>query len=130
MRSLALMVALFIAGCASADPDATGVEPLVTSPKLPSPSGTGELAPWGGSDPTTWRPDAIIANASASALNEALATPDVVDATAAVPVRMKTFGFEEFGDGQVEAAPSFERWRSPSPPLIATLLAFRDGRLV
>ena len=72
---------------------------------LPSPAGTGALSPWGGTDAAKWRPEAIIANASSALLNEGFALADVVDARAVVAIKMKSFGFEEFGDGQVEAGP-------------------------
>jgi Starch binding domain len=122
----------FAAACGgdAGDPvDTTGGAALSAIPKLPSPTGTGALSPWGGGNPATWRPEAIVANASSAALNEAFALPNVVDATAAVPVKMKDFGFEEFGDGQVEAAPSFETWKGTTPPLVAVLVKFGDGHL-
>src|SRR5205823_4886368 len=40
-------------------------------PVLPSPSGTGVLSPWGGTDPTRWRPEAILANGASAAMNDA-----------------------------------------------------------
>src|SRR3989442_13951675 len=44
---------------------------VVVPPKLPTANGTGRLTPWGGPDPTRWRPEAIMANAASAALNEA-----------------------------------------------------------
>jgi hypothetical protein len=93
-------------------------------PKLPWAGGSGMTAPWGGSDPARWRPEAIMANAMSEALNDAWSRADVTDATVAAPVKMLDSSFREFGDGQANAAPSFEWWHQARPPVIATLIHF------
>jgi hypothetical protein len=123
-----------LAGCASAADDSTqgeamsalGTEPTI--PELPHPGGTGSLAPWGGADPSRWRPEAIVANAASAALNEGWSQSNVKDVVVAVPVKMLPSDFFEFGDGQANAAPSFEWWRDQSrPPLVATLIRAKQG---
>src|SRR5438067_5995341 len=52
-------------------------------PYLPAPGGSGALTPWGGTDPTRWRPEAIMANAASQALNEAWSRSGVTDAIVA-----------------------------------------------
>ena len=96
-------------------------------PLLPAPGGTGALAPWGGSDASRWRPEAILANATSQALNEAWSRTDVVDAIVAVPTHMLNSSYYEFGDGQSNVAPSFELWHDSRPPVVATLLKLSNG---
>ncbi len=96
-------------------------------PRLPSAGGTGALSPWGGSDPARWRPEAILANATSGALNEAWALADVRDAVVAVPAKMYSSSYSEFGDGQLNAVPSLEWWRAPRPPVVATLVTFTNA---
>src|SRR5207247_819532 len=91
-------------------------------PLLPAPGGTGALTPWGGTDPTRWRPEAIMANAASQALNEAWSRTGVQDAIVAMPMHMLNSNFYEFGDGQANVAPSFEGWHESRPPVVATLL--------
>jgi hypothetical protein len=91
-------------------------------PMLPWAGGTGAVAPWGGGDPARWRPEAILANAISQAMNDAWSRPDTKDAIVATPVKMLTSAFREFGDGQENAAPSFEWWRDSRPPVVATLI--------
>src|SRR4051812_797682 len=93
-------------------------------PMLPWAGGTGATAPWGGSDASRWRPEAIMANAMSEALNDAWAQTDVKDAIVAVPVKMLNSGFREFGDGQSNAAPSFEWWKQSRPPVLATIVHY------
>ena len=96
-------------------------------PFLPAPGGTGDLTPWGGTDPTRWRPEAVMANAASQALNEAWSRPGVQDAIVAMPMHMLNSGFYEFGDGQANAAPSFEAWHDSRPPVVATLVKTSSG---
>jgi hypothetical protein len=103
---------------------ASGTQPM---PLLPFEGGTGDQSPWGGSDPTRWRPEAVLANAASEALNGAWSRSFVKDAITAVPVKMLSSDFFEFGDGQSNAAPSFEWWSSKRPPIVATLIRFNDG---
>ncbi len=126
-------ILICVAACGGAQlPSApiANVSQSITSgpmPTLPTESGTGALVPWGGSDSSRWRPEAILANASSEALNQAWSLPKVRDAIVAVPVRMHDSSFSEFGDGQDNAAPSFEWWSGTHPPVVATLVHFNDG---
>lgn len=96
-------------------------------PLLPAPGGQGALTPWGGTDATHWRPEAILANATSQALNEAWSRTDINDAIVAVPMHMLNSSFYEFGDGQANVAPSMEWWHDSRPPVIATLLRLKAG---
>jgi hypothetical protein len=120
-------LALAAIGCSGAiDHGAsTTAAPLTSKPPLlPWAGGTGAQTPWGGTDATRWRPESIMANAMSEALNDAWAKADVKDAIVAVPVKMQNSGFREFGDGQANAAPSFEWWHQQRPPIVATLVRF------
>jgi hypothetical protein len=97
-------------------------EGTLTIPTLPSPSGNGALAPWGGSDSSKWRPEAVVANAVSSALNDAWKRPNVTDAIVALPTKMVSSNYYEFGDGQSNAAPSFPWWSQLRPQVVATLV--------
>ena len=96
-------------------------------PFLPAPGGTGALTPWGGTDATRWRPEAIMANAASQALNEAWSRPGVQDAIVAMPMHMLNSNYYEFGDGQANVAPSFEGWHESRPPVVATLVKLASG---
>ena len=143
MRSVAILFGSLVAGCTSGgsvddcmpgDLECTSVESKADGtataggmPFLPAPGGTAALTPWGGTDPTRWRPEAIMANAVSQALNEAWSRTDVAEAVVALPVKMLTSSFFEFGDGQSNAAPSFEWWHDSRPPVLATLLRLKNG---
>ena len=109
----------------------TGKEDGVTTtsgmPFLPAPGGTGALTPWGGTDPTRWRPEAIMANAASQALNEAWSRSGTTDAIVAMPMHMLSSNYYEFGDGQANVAPSFEGWHESRPPVLATLIKSSGG---
>lgn len=122
--STALLAALV--GCSgTVSGPGEGSAPLTAKmPKLPWAGGAGALSPWGGSDASRWRPEAIMANAMSEALNDAWAQPDVKDAIVALPVKMLNSGFREFGDGQSNAAPSFEWWHQSRPAVMATLVHY------
>jgi hypothetical protein len=143
MRTLALTL-LLVASCATdpsvpadctpgdltCDPVATGKADGTTTsgmPFLPAPGGTGALSPWGGTDATRWRPEAIMANAASQALNEAWSRSGVTDAIVAMPMHMLNSSFNEFGDGQSNVAPSFQGWTDSRPPVVATLLRLSGG---
>jgi hypothetical protein len=87
--------------------------------------------------PTDWgggaaqqRPEAILANAVSRAMNEAWARSDVRDAAVAIPVRLDDTGWMQYGDGQTNAAPSFgDAWKEPRPPLVATAMRLKSGRV-
>ena len=137
MRStiLTLLSAAVLAACAaSSSTDDTGsatenqnLTARARPPLLPSAGGTGDLAPWGGPDSSRWRPEAVLANATSDALNRAWALPGVVDAVAAVPIRMLESQFSEFGDGQLNAATNFGPWSAPRPQVVATMVDFSDA---
>jgi hypothetical protein len=127
---------LTFAGCLStadvSDPGAdtsTGESHLNAGPMptLPYAGGSGSTAPWGGNDSSNWRPEAVLANATSEALNTAWAMGAVKDVRVAVPVKLLDSGFNEFGDGQANAAPSFEWWSEKRPPVVATLVQLTDG---
>jgi hypothetical protein len=97
-------------------------------PKLPSMDGSGELSSWGGSDPAKWRAEAIMANASSKALNDAWALPEVKDVVVAIPTQFADSGFHPYGDGQSNSKISFhDAWGQPRPQLVATLVHFKSG---
>jgi hypothetical protein len=112
-----------LAGCSGDVPGASVESAAPLSLKVPRLPQTGN-APWGGSDPNRWRPEAIMANAMSEALNDAWSLADVRDAIVATPVKMLNSGFREFGDGQANAAPSFEWWKQSRPPILATMVHF------
>jgi hypothetical protein len=126
---LILSVLATLAGC-SGHPggDLTGTSSSANTtasmPLLPWGGGTGAQSPWGGADPNAWRPEAVMANAASEALNDAWSQADLREAIVAVPVRMLSSNFYEFGDGQSNAAPSFEWWGGKRPPVVATLLRY------
>lgn len=102
-----------------------GTNPSI--PQLPAPGGTGVLAPWGGSDPANWRPEAIVANAASLATNEAWSRADVKDVVVAIPMRLWSSGFFEFGDGQANARPELEFWKEKRPPVVGSVIKFKNG---
>ena len=116
-----LLAACTIAACVDA-PDEAGSATEATLggsaaiPILPT--------DWGGSDAARWRPEAILANGASAAMNDAWSLPDVKDVIVAVPVRLLQTDFYEFGDGQANAAPSFEWWHQTRPPVVAALIHF------
>jgi len=114
-------------GSLGASQSELGQDAHVIIPTLPSPSGTGALSPWGGSDASRWRPEAIIANAASSALNAAWKKEHVTDVIVAIPTRMLQSTYYEYGDGQSNAAPSFPYWHESRPQLIATLARTDDA---
>jgi hypothetical protein len=92
---------------------------------LPAPGGQGALSPWGGTDASLWRPEAIIANAASRALNDAWHGADaasVKDVVVAIPVKMLSSDDFEFGDGQSNAAPQFPSWIESRPQMVGTLV--------
>jgi hypothetical protein len=136
MRRLLLLIAIaaLLAGCASptdaSDVDSSssdlGTEPSI--PALPAPGGTGDLAPWGGSDSSKWRAEAIMANAVGLEMNAAWSRSDVKDVVVAVPTKIWSSGFYEFGDGQANSRVEFEYWKGTArPPVIATLIQFKSS---
>src|SRR5262245_52201093 len=130
LKHVAWALALITLGCSAGavDSNATSTATLTGKvPQLPWAGGAGALTPWGGTDPSRWRPEAILANAMSQALNDAWALPDVKDAIVATPVKMLNSGFREFGDGQANAAPSFEWWHGSRPPLTAALVRFNSA---
>ncbi len=134
MRSAhVVLFALAVAATAcGAAPDTTtedtSVGHLGTDSAIPErPSADGSVAPWGGSNASRWRPEAIIANAASSALNAAWKRPGVADAVVAIPTKMIASSFFEFGDGQADAAPSFPWWTESRPQVVATLSRSTSG---
>src|SRR5688572_21108430 len=70
--------------------------------------------PWGGADPTKWKPEAVIANVVSAELRS--------DPTArvSIPTAIWTSTHAPFGDGQTNAAASFAHWQGTRPPVIGT----------
>jgi hypothetical protein len=140
-RTPSLLLATLLAGCVdnqatedciAGDLECSTVEGKADTtaggmPLLPAPGGVGALTPWGGTDASRWRPEAILANATSKALNEAWSRTDINDAIVAVPVHMLSSNYYEFGDGQANAAPSFEWWHESRPAVVATLLKLKAG---
>jgi hypothetical protein len=130
MRALLCFFPLLV-GCAAssevaADESDLGSDPSI--PRLPEAGGTGALAPWGGQDASRWRPEAILANAASRAMNEGWSRADVKDVVVAIPVKLHSSGFFEFGDGQANAKPEFEAWRGTSrPPVVASVIQFKNA---
>ena len=99
-----------------------------TIPQLPAPGGTGDLTPWGGNDASKWRPEAILANAASKAMNDGWSRPDVKDVLVAVPLKLYSSGFYEFGDGQANSRPEFADWRRQTrPPVVASVIKFKNA---
>jgi hypothetical protein len=103
-----------------------GTDPTI--PRLPAAGGTGDLTPWGGSDASKWRPEAILANAASAAMNDGWSRNDVKDVVVAVPLKLYSSGFFEYGDGQANARPEFEYWRGQTrPPVVASVIKFKNA---
>jgi hypothetical protein len=51
----------------------------------------------------------------------------VIDAVVAVPVKMISSQFSEFGDGQLNAVPGFGQWSAPRPQVVATMVDFANA---
>jgi hypothetical protein len=97
-------------------------------PVLPHAGGTGAEAAWGGSDASRWRPEAMLANATSEALNRGWALPNAKDVLVAVPVRMFSSPFSEFGDGQLNAVAERGAWPTKErPAVVATLVHFTNA---
>ena len=79
--------------------------------------------PWGGSDSSGWRPEAVLANSASSQLN---LSPDAV---VAVPVIISQSTFHPYGDGQSNAAIDFGSWHEKRPPLVAVLTGLNSEEL-
>jgi hypothetical protein len=128
--SLSFLATFLLVACAGEVTTDVAVQNLDTRtrpPVLPSASGTGDLSPWGGTDSSRWRPEAILANATSDALNRAWALPGVRDVVVAVPVKMFASQFSEFGDGQLNAVPAFGSWNAPRPQVVATMIDFTNA---
>lgn len=83
---------------------------------------------WGGADSTRWRPEATLANAASTSLNNAWAEEGVRDVVIAVPVRMWSSDLFPYGDGQSNAVPSFEGFPAKGhAPVVASLVHFKTG---
>ncbi len=105
---------LFLAACASSATDDTGpVGPGGKADDASAPRGLpANLPPWGGSDPSHWSPEAIIANAVTAELQR---DPS---ARVSIPTTLWTSSFAPFGDGQTNGAASFAAWQGTRPPVV------------
>jgi hypothetical protein len=133
-----LLVALAPLSAACGAPSSEGDDSVASSesnlgsdptiPELPAPGGTGDLTPWGGADSSKWRPEAIVANAGSRAMNDAWSRTDVADVVVAIPMKLWSSGFFEFGDGQANARPDFVNWQGqPRPPVVASVIKFKNA---
>jgi hypothetical protein len=102
-------------------------------PRLPEAGGQGVLQAWGGKNPSKWTAEAILANATSSALNEGWSRANVRDVRVAVPVKMvysrpaENWIARPYGDGQTNASLEFPGWKEKEPPLVASLISFESG---
>jgi hypothetical protein len=127
MRSFLCLLPLVV-GCAAADAASTDEADLGTDPTIPRLPDPGSAAPWGGTDASKWRPEAILANAASKAMNEGWSKSDVKDVVVAIPVKLFSSGFFEFGDGQANAKAEFEAWRGTTrPPVVASVIQFKNA---
>lgn len=105
----------------------SGVTAVKRPPALPDRDGP---TPWGGVDASRWRPEAVIANAASTALNEAWRDPATRDAVVAIPLAMLGSELFPYGDGQSNAAPSLRGWPvTDRPPVVATLIRRDDEQV-
>lgn len=111
---------VFAAGaCANPTPatPAAGASAEINERTAPQPED------WGGTNPSRWRPEAVIANAASRALNEAWRDAATRDVIVAIPTNMLGSDLYPYGDGQSNAAPSFNDWPTKErPPVVATLI--------
>ncbi len=138
LKSLVTVGLITASACASRGAASLGVQdslidelnevPHPKPPLLPFAGGAGESTPWGGTDATRWRPEAVLANASSEALNRAWALPNVRDVVVAVPTKMMNSDYHPYVDGQSNSVSSFNDWTAKRPPLVGTLVKFVDGR--
>lgn len=101
------------AACAGAAPDdapaiGANLDGAITR-TLPA-----QLAPWGGTDATKWKPEAILANAVTAELQRDPA------ARVSVPVALWKSQLAPYGDGQTNAAAAFAHWTGTRPPVVGT----------
>jgi hypothetical protein len=107
---VSLLLTLALSACATSSSD--------DAPDIGSNIGTvtntlpAQLAPWGGSDPARWTPEAVLANAVTAELQR--------DPTArvSVPVTLWKSTYAPYGDGQTNAAAAFVHWTGSRPPVI------------
>ena len=85
--------------------------------------------PWGGPDPSKWRPEAVLANAVWRELARHSADPDVEETLVSAPVRMIFTDNRVYGDGQTNASLAFtDSGHRTTPQLVATLTRRASGR--
>lgn len=125
-----IALTLFFSQCKTTQSELETIAPATATrrpPQLPEPSGQGGKSPWGGSQPQKWRAEAVIANAASWLMNEAWAQKDVVDVVIAVPGKYEIGWPNPYDDGQSNAMMHFNKWAHVTPPMIAALVAKRDG---
>jgi hypothetical protein len=128
MRAFLCLLPIVTAAACTASAPIVDESDLGTDPSIPRLPEPGSVAPWGGPDPTKWRPEAILANAASKAMNEAWSRPDVKDVVVAIPAKLFASSFFEFGDGQANARPELQEWRGVSrPPVVASLVQFKNA---
>ena len=97
---------------------------VVASDQLP----TFPSDPWGGPNPSNWKPEAMLANSVSEALNAGWAESGAREVLVAYPVKMKPSTERPYGDGQTNASISFGAgWDQMQPPLVATLVKLENG---
>lgn len=115
---------------AGSKPPAPPVLPSSSQSQLPTAAGPN---PWGGTVPSKWTPEAMLANAASSALNAGWTEKGADDVLVSVPLKMLYGNFRPYGDAQSDASPRFTDpsdptlppWDATEPPLVATWTTFR-----
>ena len=80
----------------------TAMRAIISDDYLPD-AISGRHVPWGGSDTSRWKPEAIIANAASARINAAWKDTRVVDALVAIPTKLIDSRFNPYGDGQTNS---------------------------
>jgi hypothetical protein len=61
-------------------------------------------------------------------MNAAWSGSDVKDVVVAIPMKLWSSGFFEFGDGQANARPELEAWRGQTRPrVVASIIKFKNA---
>jgi hypothetical protein len=101
---------------------------VASSGGLPSLPTADSPHPWGGPRPDHWKPEAILANAMSSMMNESWKSADVADVIVSSPVKMIFTNERVYGDGQTNSSLSFgPSWKESTPPLVAALITSTNG---
>jgi hypothetical protein len=113
-----MLIALLLAACSQPPEAMTPAAPERPAPMFDKADGADDpiQSPWGGPNPGSWTPEAVLANAA----ERALAEPGTL--RVAIPVKMLGSAVFPFGDGQSNASVVLPWWSAPRPPVVARLL--------